>query len=88
MQLGTITVTSTAGFAGAIIAEAGLSFLGLGVQPPTSSRGQMIRDGYGYIAAGNNWGLTVYPCIAIMLAVFAIYLFGDGLRDAMEPKLG
>jgi peptide/nickel transport system permease protein len=85
--IGPITVTSTAGFAGAIIAEAGLSFLGLGVQPPTASWGQMIRDGYGYIAAGSNWGLTVYPCIAIMLAVFAINLLGDGLRDALDPKL-
>lgn len=86
--VGPITVTSTAGFAGAIVAEAGLSFLGLGVQPPTASWGQMIRDGYGYIAAGSNWGLTVYPSVAIMLAVFAINLLGDGLRDALDPKLG
>lgn len=86
--IGPITVTSTAGFAGAIVAEAGLSFLGLGVQPPTASWGQMIRDGYGYIAAGSNWGLTVYPSVAIMLAVFAINLLGDGLRDALDPKLG
>lgn len=84
--LGPITVIATAGFATAIISEASLSFLGLGVQPPTPSWGQMIRDGYGYIAAGTNYGLTLYPSIAIAVAVFAFNLFGDGLRDALDPK--
>jgi len=86
-SLGPIIVISTAGFASAIIYEATLSFLGLGVQPPTSTWGQMIHDGYGYIAAGSNWGLTIYPSLAIMIAVFAFNLFGDGLRDAFDPKL-
>jgi ABC-type dipeptide/oligopeptide/nickel transport system permease subunit len=85
--MGPIIVIATAGFATAIIYEASLSFLGLGVQPPTSTWGQMIYDGYGYIAAGSNWGLTIYPSLAIMLAVFAFNLFGDGLRDALDPKL-
>ena len=85
--IGPIIVIATAGFATAIIYEASLSFLGLGVQPPTSTWGQMIYDGYGYIAAGSNWGLTIYPALAIMLAVFAFNLFGDGLRDAFDPKL-
>jgi ABC-type dipeptide/oligopeptide/nickel transport system permease subunit len=85
--MGPIIVIATAGFATAIIYEASLSFLGLGVQPPTSTWGQMIYDGYGFIAAGSNWGLTIYPSLAIMLAVFAFNLFGDGLRDALDPKL-
>src|SRR5581483_2507071 len=86
-SLGPIIVIATAGFANAIIYEASLSFLGLGVQPPTSTWGQMIHDGYGFIAAGSNWGLTLFPALAIMLAVFAFNLFGDGLRDAFDPKL-
>jgi ABC-type dipeptide/oligopeptide/nickel transport system permease subunit len=86
-SLGPIIVIATAGFANAIIYEASLSFLGLGVQPPTSTWGQMIHDGYGFIAAGSNWGLTLYPALAIMIAVFAFNLFGDGLRDAFDPKL-
>jgi oligopeptide transport system permease protein len=85
--LGPIIVIATAGFASAIIYEATLSFLGLCVQPPTSTWGQMIHDGYGFIAAGSNWGLTIYPSLAIMIAVFAFNLFGDGLRDAFDPKL-
>ena len=84
---GPIIVIATAGFATAIIYEASLSFIGLGVQPPTSTWGPMIYDGYGFIAAGSNWGLTIYPALAIMLAVFAFNLFGDGLRDALDPKL-
>ena len=86
-SLGPIIVIATAGFANAIIYEASLSFLGLGVQPPTSTWGQMIHDGYGFIAAGTNWGLTLFPAFAIMLAVFAFNLFGDGLRDAFDPKM-
>ncbi len=86
-SMGPIIVIATAGFASAIIYEATLSFLGLGVQPPTATWGQMIHDGYGYIAAGSNWGLTIYPSLAIMIAVFAFNLFGDGLRDAFDPKL-
>lgn len=86
-SLGPIIVIATAGFASAVIYEASLSFLGLGVQPPTSTWGQMILDGYGFIASGSNWGLTIYPALAIMIAVFAFNLFGDGLRDAFDPKL-
>ena len=85
--LGPIIVTSTAGLATAIIFEASLSFLGLGVQPPTASWGQMVFDGYKYVVAGNNWGLAIYPSIAIMLTVFAVNLIGDGLRDAFDPKM-
>ncbi len=84
--LGPITVVATAGFASAIVAEAGLSFLGLGVQPPTASWGQMIRDGRGYLAVGSNLELALYPSIAIAIAVFAFNLLGDGLRDALDPR--
>lgn len=85
--LGPVIVTGTVGLAAAIIFEASLSFLGLGVQPPTASWGQMIFDGYKYIVVGTNWGLAVFPSIAIMMTVFAVNLLGDGLRDAFDPKL-
>lgn len=85
--LGPITVIATAGFAYAIIAESSLSFLGLGVQQPTASWGQMIQDGYGYISAGKHLGLALYPSIAIALAVFGFNMLGDGLRDAFDPKM-
>lgn len=85
--IGPIIVTGTAGLATAIIFEASLSFLGLGVQPPTPSWGQMVFDGYKYIIAGTNWGLAVFPSVAIMLTVFAVNLVGDGLRDAFDPKM-
>jgi peptide/nickel transport system permease protein len=86
-SIGPIIVTGTAGLATAIIFEASLSFLGLGVQPPTPSWGQMVFDGYKYIVAGTNWGLAVFPSIAIMLTVFSVNLVGDGLRDALDPKM-
>lgn len=84
--IGPIIVLSSAGFATAIIAEASLSFIGLGVQPPTPSWGQMIKDGYGYIALGTNWGMTVFPSIAMAIGVLVLNVFGDGLRDAFDPK--
>ncbi len=83
---GPVIVLATAGFATAIIAEASLSFIGLGVQPPMASWGQMIKDGYGYIALGSNWGLTLFPATAMALAVVALNLLGDGLRDALDPR--
>ncbi|MBZ0201589.1 MAG: ABC transporter permease subunit [Ignavibacteria bacterium] len=86
-SFGPIIVTSTAGLATAIIFEASLSFLGLGVQPPTASWGQMVFDGYKYIVAGTNYGLALYPSLAIMITVFAVNLIGDGLRDAFDPKM-
>jgi ABC-type dipeptide/oligopeptide/nickel transport system permease subunit len=82
-----VIVTATVGLASAIIFEASLSFLGLGVQPPTASWGQMIFDGYKYIISGSNWGLAVFPILAIMITVFSVNLLGDGLRDSIDPKL-
>lgn len=84
--LGPIVVVATAGIATAIILEASLSFLGLGIQPPTPSWGRMIQDGRGYLYVGEGLGLVLYPSIAIALAVYAINLFGDGLRDALDPR--
>ena len=75
------------GFANAIIVEAGLSFLGLGVQPPSPSWGQMIHTGYGFIVAGQGWWMALFPGCAILLAVLAFNLLGDGLRDALDVRL-
>lgn len=86
-SLSPVIVTSTVGLANAIIFEASLSFLGLGVQPPSASWGQMIFDGYKYLITGTNFGLVLYPSLAIMLTVFAVNLIGDGLRDSLDPKL-
>jgi ABC-type dipeptide/oligopeptide/nickel transport system permease subunit len=82
-----LIVSATAGLANAIIFEASLSFLGLGVQPPTSSWGQMVFDGYKYMITGSNFGMVLWPSIAILITVFSINLLGDGLRDASDPKL-
>jgi peptide/nickel transport system permease protein len=68
-----------------IIAESSLGFLGLGVQPPTPSWGGMLADGR--IHVGTAWWLATFPGLAIMLTVLSINLLGDGLRDALDPRL-
>ena len=68
-----------------ILAEAGLSFLGAGVPPPTASWGSMVSDGYKFITT--NPILSIAPGIAVMLLVFAFNMAGDGLRDALDPRL-
>jgi len=68
-----------------IILEAGLSFLGAGVPPPTPTWGGMVADGRGYIITG--WWLSVFSGLAIMAVVLALNLFGDWLRDHLDPKL-
>ncbi len=83
--LGPVIVQFTLGIANAILQTASLSFLGLGVQPPFPEWGAMISFGRDYL---RDYGYMVtMPGIAIMLAVFAINLFGDGLRDALDPRL-
>ena len=62
-----------------------LSFLGLGVQPPTPTWGGMIADGRGYLATA--WHVTTFPGLALMATVLAINFFGDGLRDVLDPRL-
>ncbi|SJZ40045.1 nickel transporter permease [Selenihalanaerobacter shriftii] len=80
-----IIVTVTLGVASSILAEAGLSFLGLGAQPPTPSWGLMLSSGRSFIRT--NPGMMVYPGLAIMVTILGLNLFGDGLRDALDPKM-
>jgi peptide/nickel transport system permease protein len=82
--LNPVIVMATLGLAGAILSEAALSFLGLGVQPPTSSWGAMLNAGRRYLGTANH--LAVFPGIAIMLAVMGLNFLGDGLIDALDPK--
>lgn len=83
--LGSIIVSVTMGIPGAILSEATLSFLGLGVRPPAPSWGNMIYAARAYMLS-NPW-YSVWPGIAIMVTVFAFNLLGDGLRDALDPRL-
>lgn len=83
--LSTIIVLITLGIPGAILTEASLSYIGLGVQPPTASWGQMISMAQQYITFYPYYSIT--PGIAIILTVLAFNIFGDGLRDALDPRL-
>tara|TARA_B110000495_G_C22447972_1_gene280225 strand:+ start:92 stop:469 length:378 start_codon:yes stop_codon:yes gene_type:complete len=83
--LAPIIVTFTLGISGAIMAEASLSFLGLGIQPPTPSLGSMINEGKDFLRIAP--GISVYPGIAIAITVLAFNLVGEGLRDALDIKL-
>lgn len=80
-----IIVTITNSIAGAIIFAAALSFLGLGVQPPTPEWGVMLSEGRAYLRAA-TW-ITTFPGLAIVVTVMAINLLGDGLRDVLDPRL-
>jgi len=84
--LAPVIVISAANFASAILIEAGLSFLGIGVQPPMPSWGTMIKEHYGYIILDSAY-LAIVPGIAIMLTVLSFMLTGNGLRDAMDVKI-
>ncbi len=81
---GTLIVSGALWTATAIRAEAGLSFLGLGVQPPAPSWGNLISEGLDKIL--DAYWLSMYPAIAIMIAVLSINMLGDGLRDFLDPK--
>jgi peptide/nickel transport system permease protein len=80
-----VIIISAANFATAILLEAGLSFLGIGVQPPVPSWGNMIKEHYGYIIMDKAY-LAILPGLAIMLMVLAFTLIGNGLRDALDTK--
>ena len=69
----------------AVLNAAGLSFIGLGVRPPTPEWGIMVAEGAGYIISG-EWWLALFPGLWLMLAVFTFNLLGDGLRDIVDPK--
>ncbi len=84
--VGPIIVIATANFATAILVEAGLSFLGLGVQPPMPSWGKMVFEGYNSNWESDGGFLVFLPSICICLLVFAFNLFGNGLRDAYDPQ--
>ncbi|HEU5193685.1 MAG TPA: ABC transporter permease [Methylomirabilota bacterium] len=78
-------VVATLDMARVIVTESALSFLGLGVQPPTPTWGGMLADGRVYISTA--WWLATFPGVAILVTVLGINLFGDGLRDTLDPRL-
>lgn len=81
---GSLTVLATTNFASAILLEAGLGFLGLGVTPPTPSWGMMVKENLGYLVLDNSY-LALIPGIAIMILVMSFNLMSMGLRDALDP---
>jgi peptide/nickel transport system permease protein len=83
--MGPVIVISAANFASAILIEAGLSFLGIGVQPPMPSWGTMIKENYAYIILDAAY-LAILPGMAIMIMVLAFMIIGNGLRDALDVK--
>ncbi len=83
--MGAIIVSSTLGLAGAILNEAYVSFLGLGVQPPTASWGNMLTSAQSFIQRG-AWWMWVFPSLFIIITILCINLIGDGLRDAFDPR--
>jgi len=83
--MGPILVSATLGVAGAILTESALSFLGIGVQPPTPSWGNILTEGKDAIDVA--WWLSLYPGLAILLTVLGYNLLGEGIRDAMDPRL-
>ena len=80
-----VLVSATLGVAGAILTESALSFLGIGVQPPTPSWGNMLIVGKQTL--GSAWWLSVFPGLAILITVLGYNLLGEGIRDALDPRL-
>jgi len=85
-MIGPLIVLATSNFAAAILLEAGLSFLGLGVQPPAPSWGLMVNEGFQLLGTEAGLWLTLLPGLAISLLVLSFNLLGNGLRDAYDPK--
>ncbi len=83
--LAPVIIFSTLGMAGAILTGAALSFLGLGVQPPTPEWGTMLSEGRNYLRIA--WWIATFPGLAIMVTVLSINMLGDGLRDALDPRM-
>jgi peptide/nickel transport system permease protein len=81
---GPLIVTASSSVASMILAESVLSYLSVGVQPPTATWGRMLREGQTYFTADPR--LVVVPGVAILLAVLAFNLLGEGLRDALDPR--
>lgn len=84
--LAPVLVAAILGVAGAILTESALSFLGLGVQPPTPSWGNILADGRANMDIA--WWLSVFPGVAILVTMLGYNLFGEGLRDALDPRIG
>jgi peptide/nickel transport system permease protein len=87
-----VIVAATLGVSSAILSESALSYLGLGIQPPTPSWGNMLQRAMDYILGaggdyGRPWWLTVFPGLFVLLAVLSVNFMGDGLRDALDPKM-
>jgi peptide/nickel transport system permease protein len=80
-----VLVSATLGVAGAILTESALSFLGIGVQPPTPSWGNILTSGKDYIEFA--WWLSLFPGGAILVTVLAYNLLGEGIRDALDPRV-
>ncbi len=80
-----VLVAMTLGIPAAILTESGLSFLGLGVRPPYATWGNILNEGKDAIEIG--WWLSVYPGVAILITVLSYNLFGEGIRDALDPRL-
>ena len=83
--LAPVLISATLGVAGAILVESGLSFLGLGVQPPTASWGNMLMEGK-TVLEDAPW-LSFYPGVAILVTVLGYNLLGESLRDLLDPRL-
>jgi len=83
--MASVLVTATLGVAGAILTESALSFLGIGVQPPTPSWGNILTAGKDNIDIA--WWLSLYPGLAILITVLGYNLLGEGIRDAIDPRL-
>jgi len=84
-SLSPVFVSATFGIAGAILTESGLSFLGFGVPPPTASWGEILKQSQSYVDFA--WWLVTFPGIAVFITVVSFNLVGDGLRDALDPRL-
>lgn len=84
-SLAPVIVQGTLGVAGAILSTAGLSFIGLGIQPPDPEWGSMLSGGRQYLRYA--WWVTTFPGVAIMITILSPNLLGDGLRDALDPRL-
>ena len=83
--LAPVIVQGTLGVANAILSIAGLSFIGLGIQPPAPEWGSMLSGGRQYLRYA--WWVTTFPGLAIMITILSLNLLGDGLRDALDPRL-
>lgn len=84
--MGPIIVSATLGVGGVILAESALSYLGLGIQPPTPSWGNMLQDAQNFTIMLKHWWYPLFPGLMILITVLSFNFIGDGLRDALDPK--